>query len=187
VGIESLLVLPVLAFSSILILIAVTLTKGKQTVGNAHAFMCYRRSDSSYTTDRLYDALLTRFGKKRLFRDIDSIPLGVDFVSYVERVMTKCDIVLVVIGRKWLECATPDGAGRLHDTGDPVRIEIETALRLGKPVVPILVDGSTMPREEQLPAELSALSKRNGISIRPEPDFGNDIVRLLEGIRGHLS
>jgi hypothetical protein len=69
-----------------------------------------------------------------------------------------------------------------EDCAIHLRIEIETALELSIPVIPVLVDGAEMPTEEELPPSLARLAFRNGILIRPDPDFHNDADRLLRGI-----
>ena len=65
-------------------------------------FISYRRDDEQGYAVRLYERLAESFGKERLFFDVDSIPIGFDFVSYIERQIGLSDVVLVVIGRNWL-------------------------------------------------------------------------------------
>ena len=57
----------------------------------------------------------------------------------------KCDVLLAVIGKGWLDLRDPDGGRRLDDPKDFVRIEIASALRLGERVIPVLVNGADMP------------------------------------------
>jgi hypothetical protein len=42
-------------------------------------FICYRREDSQFITDRIFDHLTRHFSRKSLFKDVDNIPPGVDF------------------------------------------------------------------------------------------------------------
>jgi len=86
-----------------------------------------------------------------------------------------------VIGRNWNETSA-SGKRRLNDRGDHLRLEIEAALERSIPIIPVLVDGVTMPSEEELPPSLARLAYRNGIEVRPDPDFHNDAERLLRGI-----
>jgi hypothetical protein len=83
--------------------------------------------------------------------------------------------MFVVIGRGWFG-AEPS---RLHDPSDLVRIEIMSALRRTIPLVPVLVDGAQIPPPDQLPDEIRELSRRQGAVIRHDPDFHNDVTRLL--------
>lgn len=163
-------------------------TPQKQPQQRKVLFISYRRADSSDVTGRLYDRLEAHFGKDCLFKDVDSIPLGVDFRQYIERMVTACSAMVVVIGRQWLG-QEESGTGlrtRLQDSNDFVRIEIETALKRDIPIVPILVQGATIPSEEALPPSLRDLRYRNGLPLRPDPDFHRDIQRLISALETHL-
>ncbi len=146
-------------------------------------FISYRREDSSDVTGRMYDRLSQHFGKQSVFKDVDSIPLGVDFRKHLGDSVGKCDVLIAVIGRQW---ASGEGGSRLNNERDFVRVEIEAALQRDIPVVPVLVQGSQMPRESDLPPSLHSLSYRNGIAVRPDPDFHQDMDRLIKGIEEHL-
>jgi hypothetical protein len=149
-------------------------------------FLSYRRDDSADATGRIYDRLVQRFGKEQIFKDVDSIPLGVDFREHLGNVVGRCNLVLVVIGDRWID-AGPAGARRLDDAADFVRIEIEAALERKIPVVPVLVRGATIPADSALPPSLRALAYRNGMSVRPGPDFHRDMDRLIAGLETHLA
>jgi TIR domain len=144
-------------------------------------FISYRRQDSADVTGRIYDRLLQRFERGQVFKDVDSIPLGVDFRKHLSDAVGRCDALLVVIGPQWLT-ATGTSGRRLDDAQDFVRIEIEAALSRDIPVIPLLVGGANLPAAHELPASLSAISYRNGIAIRSDPDFHRDIDRLLAGM-----
>lgn len=150
-------------------------------------FISYRRDDSSDVTGRIYDRLCARFSAENIFKDVDSIALGVDFRTQISTAVGRCELLLAVIGRDWLQAADASGGRRLDDSADFVRIELEAALSRGIPVVPILVRGAGIPRDEELPASLSALAYRNGIAVRPDPDFHQDMARLIRGIEEHLT
>lgn len=76
---------------------------------------------------------------------------------------------------------------RLEDPKDFVRIEIESALRRCIPVIPVLVSGANLPSAERLPVSLQDLLYRNGIWIRPDPDFHRDMDRLIEFLKQSLN
>ena len=78
---------------------------------------------------------------------------------------------------------TRGGNSRLCATGDHVRIEVSFALAQGIPLIPVLVGGAIMPTEQEVPEDIKPLIYRNAVQIRPDPDFHNDIDRLLKGIR----
>ncbi len=71
------------------------------------------------------------------------------------------------------------GKVRLTNPADHVRIEIETALGRGIPVVPLLVQEADIPSPEQLPESLQQLAFRNGLPVRADPDFHSDVDRLI--------
>jgi WD40 repeat protein len=144
-------------------------------------FISYRRGDSQDVTGRIYDRLVARFSAKQVFKDVDSIPLGVSFPRHIQQVLSRAGVVLVIIGPGWLGAS--DGKGRrLDDPNDFVRLEVEAALRGGMPVIPILVSNAPMPPAGELPRSLQPLVARNGMAIRPDPDFNNDIGRLFAGL-----
>jgi hypothetical protein len=142
-------------------------------------FVSYRRDDSISTAGRIRDRLASQLGADNVYFDIDSIPLGVDFRQHIDRMVADCDVVLVVIGRRWVDAVDEQGHRRLEQTGDFVRLEVEAALRREIPVVPVLVDGATIPQPAQLPKSLTDLAYRNGTQVRHDPDFHPDIDRLL--------
>lgn len=141
-------------------------------------FISYRRADSAAMCGRIYDRLVAKFGRRDVFKDVDSIPLGVDFAQHIRDVLKDCDVEFVIIGRHWLDATGPDGR-RLDDPDDFVRLEVEGALAGGMLVVPLLVDGATMPSADQLPESLRALALRNGMPVRYDPDFEGDMRRVI--------
>ena len=68
-------------------------------------FISYRRDDSSGHAGRLFDKLVDRFGKDRIFMDIDTIEPGEDFVKVIEEAVASCEVLIAVIGRSWLSTA----------------------------------------------------------------------------------
>ena len=146
-------------------------------------FISYRRDDAAYVTGHINDVLRKEFGNDSVFTDVDNIALGVDFRAVLDETVSQCQVLLAVIGSAWLTARDQDGQLRLHDPGDFVRIEIESALRRDIPVIPLLVAGAVMPAAEELPESLRNLAYRNGMQIRPGPDFGVDIARLVKSLR----
>jgi TIR domain len=114
----------------------------------------YRRDDSAGITGRIFDRLVALYGPDSVFRDIDNIPIGVDFREHINRILAQTDITLVVVGKRW-SGPLPRRRRRIDDPADPVRVEVETALRNGMPVVPVLVEGGAMPNVDQLPDSLT--------------------------------
>jgi hypothetical protein len=151
-------------------------------------FISYRRQDSADITGRIYDRLVERIGTEAVYKDVDSIPLGVDFRKHLQDSVAQCDVLLAVIGKNWLEASSDKGnEGRsLDDPRDFLRIEIETALERDIPLIPLLVQGASVPREQDLPPSLMPLVYRNAVAIRPDPDFRIDMDRLIKQLQNHL-
>jgi TIR domain len=150
-------------------------------------FISYRREDSLHQAGRLYDHLVAHFGSEHVFKDVVSIPLGLDFREILTERVGGCDVFLAVIGDAWLSVTGKGGIRRLEDANDFVRIEIEAALDREIPVIPVLVGNSPIPPPEDLPESLRRLSFRNGIFVRPDPDFRHDVDRLIRGINDVVS
>ncbi len=141
----------------------------------------YRRDDSEAITGRIFDRLVAHYGKTAVFRDIDNIPPGVDFRKHIDDALQETDVLIVVVGRRWMGSARP-GSVRLHDEADPVRIEVEIALKRGIAVVPVLVGDTKMPTAAQLPATLREFAFRNAVRVDSGQDFDHHIDRLLRAM-----
>ncbi|MCO1657120.1 toll/interleukin-1 receptor domain-containing protein [Pseudonocardia humida] len=150
---------------------------GVQALSGA-VFISYRRSDQPALAGRLYDKLESKFGQDGVFMDVDSIDLGSDFVAALDEALARCKAMVVVIGSEWLNVRDDDGVRRLDQPDDLVRLEIETALERGIRVIPILVDGTRMPRAQELPEGIRALSRRNGRDVS-NARFKSDCVDLV--------
>ncbi len=124
-------------------------------------FVSYRRDDAQGEAGHLLADLRRRFGEASVFMDITAIGPGEQFGLAIERAMAECAVVLVVIGRGWLDAHAADGQRRLDDSSDWVRLEIEAALAGKRLVIPVLVQGAAMPREKALPESMRPLAHRN--------------------------
>ena len=141
-------------------------------------FINYRRADSRHAAGRLYDLLGQEFGREHVFMDVDTIPLGVDFVDYLGAQVGKCQVLVSLIGRQWLEMLRR----KAGDPTDFVLVEIAAALKRDIRVFPVLVDGAAMPQEEELPEALKPLARRNAAQLRHE-SFGADGEKLLRELK----
>lgn len=153
----------------------------------AGIFISYRRSDSAAMCDRIYAALANHFGKDMVFKDVDNIPLGVNFSDYIRQTLEKSSVAVVIIGRAWLDTTDAQGQRRLDDQDDWVRLEIEQALALKLPVIPLRVDGAPMPGAASLPPSLTGLLTQNGWEIHYDPYFQTDMRFVTAGLERYLS
>ena len=145
-------------------------------------FISYRRSDSRDVTERIYERLIDSFGRRRVFKDVDSIPAGTDFRQELKKSLSECQVMLVVIGTNWLAPAFAGQLPRLFEEADYVRLEIEEAMSRGIPVLPVLVNGGQLPKQDELPETLNDLPFKQAVAIRHDPDFSPDTQRLARSI-----
>jgi TIR domain len=142
-------------------------------------FVSYRREDAAYPAGWLFDRLVEHFGADQIFKDVDSIELGDDFVERITAAVGSSAVVLTVIGKRWLTVTGEKRQRRLDDPEDFVRLEIEAAFERGVRVIPVLVDGARMPQVAELPDSLAHLAHRQALELSPNR-FGSDTARLLE-------
>jgi hypothetical protein len=62
-------------------------------------FVCYRRLDAEGWAGRLSDSLKAELGSVNIFRDIEDIPPGVEFDSYINDAVGSCDVLIALSGR----------------------------------------------------------------------------------------
>jgi hypothetical protein len=142
-------------------------------------FINYRRQETGYAAIPLFDRLADRYGRGQIFKDIDSIRLGDDFVKEITTAVGSCDVLLALIGEQWLTITDEHGRARLDNPQDFVRLELEAALTRDVRVIPILVAGARMPNADQLPPSLAKLVHRQALDLSPS-HFDSDISRLLK-------
>jgi hypothetical protein len=144
-------------------------------------FVSYRRDDVPDATYRLVDALISRFGKDDVFIDVDTIELGAPFADVIDDWVARCDVLLAIIGERWLDAKDENGARRLESPGDFVRLEIEAALLRDIRVVPVLIHNAPVPREADLPDSMAQLPGRNAIQIT-RTHWDLDVAKLMAAI-----
>jgi hypothetical protein len=147
-------------------------------VAQGRIFISYRREETAYPAGWLFDRLAHHFDGGQVFKDVDSIQPGDDFVEVIATAVGSCDVLLALIGAEWLTITDDHGERRLDNPEDFVRLEIEAALTRGVKVIPILLDGARMPRAEELPASLAKLVRRQALELHPAR-FDHDTSRLL--------
>jgi hypothetical protein len=146
-------------------------------------FLSYRRDDTAGFARALFRELRESFPAESLFMDVGGgIAAGQDFVRVIEQQVRACDVMLVLIGPNWLTAKDETGRPRLENPGDFVRIEVASALKLGKHVIPLLFEKTVMPQGEALPRPLKALARRNAVGLRHErfEDDGQGLIKVLE-------
>lgn len=145
-------------------------------------FISYRRDDSASYAGRVHDRLMHEFGRDFLFMDVDAIPLGANFTQVLDEEVSKCDVLLAIIGPRWVDAKDDTGQLRLDNPQDFVKIEIATALKRRVTVIPILLDGTRMPKASELPVDLRDLAHFNALDVR-HASFHSDMEKLIRALR----
>ena len=141
-------------------------------------FISYRRNDGAEAAERLKKRIEQKFPGDCVFIDVHDVGPGSEFDVQISKEVSNCDILLAVIGPKWLEILK----NRENDPFDFVRKEISKALLGSAFVIPVLLDGAEIPRAQDLPDELQKLSGRNGLKLSQTSEQA-DMDRLIEAIR----
>lgn len=115
--------------------------------------------------------------------DLYAIEIG-DFVERITTALDSCNVVVVVIGKNWLR-AEENNARRLDNPKDYVRLEIAMALSRGIKLIPILINGATVPREEDLPQDVQRLARHQGFDVS-DKRWEYDVRQLLKIIDNEL-
>jgi hypothetical protein len=149
----------------------------------AKIFLNYRRGDEPGYTQALYKYLELEFGHEVVFMDVEGyIKPGDDFEQVLSSQIAACDVLLAIIGPRWLDAKDDNGELRLANPNDFVRIEIISALEQGKRVMPVLVGGAVMPPADQLPLLLRPLVRRQAVRLTHER-FQVDCQGLMKNVR----
>jgi len=144
-------------------------------------FISYRRDDTRHAAGRLARDLADHFGSDRIFRDIETIEPGVDFVEALNKALAGCVVMLVMIGDQWLKVTDAKGRRRLDDPRDWTRLEVVTALQRGVRVVPVLVEGAELPEEDELPEDLRPLLRRQALPLA-DGRWRGDLQALVDAL-----
>ncbi|MFJ5559349.1 toll/interleukin-1 receptor domain-containing protein [Streptomyces sp. NPDC093250] len=148
-------------------------------------FINYRTGDGERAPELIDEHLVRVFGKKRVFRDRRSIRPGTEFPDFLFQHVQQCTVLLVLIGRRWLDIRDPvTGVRRIDMPNDYVHEEIKTALALRKMVIPVLLD-SSLPTAEELPPDIAGLTDRQFLQVR-EGYAHQDLGVLTDALRQHV-
>jgi hypothetical protein len=145
-------------------------------------FISYRREDAAAYAGWLFHTLKSHFGEDQLFRDIDNIAPGDRFPAVIEEAVASCNVMIALIGERWLAVTDDDRRPRLQNPTDYVRRELIAGLRREELlVIPVLLDRAAMPEPDSLPAPLQALAERNALKLE-SADWDADVARLIKAI-----
>ena len=145
-------------------------------------FISYRRDDTAGHAGRLFDHLSRVFGADGVFMDVDDIQRGDTFADTLNERLREADVLLAVIGKRWLTLTDSAGTRRLDKADDWVRNEASAALAAGRLVIPVLVGGAALPGAADLPEDLRALAERQMAEVR-DGSWNEDVARLCKDIK----
>jgi hypothetical protein len=146
----------------------------------ARLFISYRRRSDWRIARLLQERLNDAFGSRAVFRDVDDIKPGDTFPLSIQRAIETCAALILIISPEWIE-----SAGKLHDPRDFVRREIAVALGRQLPLIPVLVGGARMPKEDDLPADIRGLAFIQALELS-DSRWDYDVRRLVEAVRARV-
>lgn len=146
-------------------------------MASSKVFISYRRDDAAGFSHAIYDRLVEHLPRERVFMDVAGIDAGEDFTAKLENALGQCDVMIALIGKRWLGAAD-NAASRIHTANDWVRVEIAAALRRGIRVIPVLLDGAHLPKADALPEDLHLLPRMNAVDVR-NSRMNTDVTDLI--------
>ena len=118
-------------------------TLGAMGAPTGSVFISYRRDDAPFAAHALYANLARRFAEHQIFMDVQGgVHAGAEFADLVRDKVARRDVLVAIIGPGWSQATDTQGRLRLKLADDLVRVEISSALRAKKRVVPVLVGGA---------------------------------------------
>lgn len=144
----------------------------------AYAFVNYRKADTGWAAARVHEELVRTFGAG--FIDHHSMPPGTRYPNALRAGVKSADALLVLIGAEWL-ARDADGVRLVDRDRDWVREEIEQALAHGALVVPVLVDGASLPAGADLPNSIAEMGLRQVFRLSRRSAVA-DLQLLMRGL-----
>jgi TIR domain len=150
-------------------------------------FISYRRDDTRDAADQIYASLQQLLGSSVVFKDQQDTKLGTSFPGVLEASIKNSKIFLLLIGPQW-HLLLKTVSGQI----DWVITELELAVNLKLKIIPVLVNGASMPDFEKLkgvPRDKASLIARVGdfqALQYGEKRFAEDINLLVNAITDEI-
>ena len=113
--------------------------------------------------------------------DLFGIRPGESFAWAIHQAVTNAEVLVFLIGPKWLNITDENGTRRLDDPNDFVRREVTAGLDRGALVVPVLVAGATYLEASDLPDEMRGLEQLQALDLSAR-HWDADVALLLTRI-----
>src|SRR5215469_3345115 len=150
----------------------------------ASIYLSYRPSDLDAIAGRLHDQLIEHFGQDAVvWRD----PGAGDPSAPGPDLLRDVDVVVALVGPRWLTAGAEGGESPLMRPDDPVRVDLETALRRKLPIFLALTSGATRPQAPYLPPSLQPLAMLSPATLRNDPAFRRDAAQLMELLGNYVA
>jgi hypothetical protein len=149
------------------------------------AFISYRKADTSSAARLLYMSLTPLLGKENLFFDVEVLKPGMNWRQAIKTSANSPGVLLALIGPRWLEALQARSQrAAVEDVDDVARKEIEYSLTnmVDVGVIPVLVEGASMPKADQLPHTIRALTDIQAQPLRDDT-YEDDVNRLVDRLK----
>lgn len=151
------------------------------TNNTANIFISYRRDDGMDISARIYESLCREFGKKTVFRDIESITPGMEFNSRIENKILESKYFLPIITKNWNPIS--GDSFKLFNEDDWIRKELRIAINNYKTIIPALTQGCRHLTAQEIPEDISLISELEPIEISSDERYVYDTMRLIDHIK----
>jgi hypothetical protein len=138
-------------------------------------------------TGRIFDRFVARFGASVVYMDITNIPFGTNYRKHIDDALTESDVLVAIVGPDWLRARESSEPARILDEDDPIRVEIQTAFQRNIKIIPVLIDGTKMPRTSDLPRSLEEFAFLNAVELESGRDFDVHMERLIRATEMFIS
>jgi TPR repeat protein len=149
-------------------------------------FISYRRGDVPGDARSVCERLERKFGKPNVFMDVDRLLAGQRFDRELDKALSQCDVLIAIIGPRWLELLAKHALGGERDF---VHDEIVAALKRDIIIIPVLIgredEMPPLPQKEDLPEDIRDLVQYQKHTIVHE-SFGRDADHLIAAVRSVL-
>jgi len=145
-------------------------------------FINYRRSVNLKDAQLLEKVLHRHFAKSRVFLDVSGIDGGDHWLHTLERQVDDSVAMVSLLGKGWADVRDDQGNRRLDNPNDFVRFEIARAFARKLPVLPVRIDGASMPQLAELPTNLAPLTFPQAMLLRAE-SFDDDADKIARRLK----
>jgi hypothetical protein len=128
-------------------------------------FISYRRAGGGRPlTSRIQTELETHLGVGSVFLDTTSIAAGAEWMRVLDKHLGMCLVLFVIVTPDWSVFQLS------HQDAWVLRHEIRESIRLGKLIVPLFMDGASVPAASALPEDIREFASRQGYFVDSRSD-----------------